>query len=315
MPLPRVISLLPSATEILCAIGGEKLLVGRSHECDYPPSIQDRPVLTGQKITEGSAAEIDAQVRAALATTEHSQPDSDRSLYTLDIDLLRTLKPDVILTQDLCEVCSIDLATVRACASELDPVPQIVSLNPKSIDDVFDNMLRVSEALGGSFVSQGRDALIALRERYWIAREYVNPYTPGPNVAFLEWMEPLFAGGHWTPELIGQAGGSHPLNPPGAKSRQVQPEELIESMPERMIVCPCGFDLVRIKRDMHLLTSQRWWKLLPAVQDARVMLVDGSQMFNRPGPRLIDALEWLVGWLNDRPELTPTGFPARPFRG
>lgn len=299
----RVVSLLPSATELLCAVGGQSLLVGRSHECDHPASITHVPVLTGQLITASSSAAIDQQVREALGDKANA------SLYTLDADLLQSLRPDVILTQDLCDVCSIDLNTVRQVAATLDPQPAIVSLNPTSIDDVFDDMLRVGEAVG--LAEQARHAMIELRERYWVAREYVNAYVPGPEVAVLEWMDPLFVAGHWTPQLVQDAGGVHSLNKPGAKSRQIAPEELLEAAPQRLVICPCGYDLAAIERELPALQNQRWWKLIPAVQDGHVALVDGNQMFARPGPRLVDALYWLVGWINDRPELIPPNFPAR----
>ncbi|HRP63418.1 MAG TPA: ABC transporter substrate-binding protein [Phycisphaerales bacterium] len=302
----RIVSLLPSATETLCAIGGGHLLVGRSHECDFPSSIAHLPVLTAQKTAGGTSAEIDQQVRDALNTESVST--GSVSLYSLNVDLLRSLQPDLILTQDLCEVCSIDLSTVRTIAASLDPQPHILSLDPHSLDDVFDDMLRVGEAAG--LVSRSREAMIALRERAWAAREYVNAYIEGPIVAFLEWMDPLFVGGHWTPQLIQFAGGRHTLNAPGEKSRRISPEELIETMPERLIICPCGYNMAAIERELPALQSQRWWKLLPAVQDGKIALVDGNQMFNRPGPRLVDALCWLVAWLHDLPELTPTGFPV-----
>lgn len=302
----RIVSLLPSATETLCAVGGEHLLVGRSHECDHPSSIAHLPVLTAQKTTGRTSAEIDEQVRAALSSDAAST--GSASLYSLDVDLFRSLQPDLILTQDLCDVCSIDLHTVRAVAASLQPQPNILSLNPHTLDDVFDDMLHVGEAAG--LVGESREAMIALRERAWAAREYVNAYIEGPSVAFLEWMDPLFVGGHWTPQLIQFAGGRHTLNAPGEKSRRINPEDLVESTPDRLIICPCGYNLAAIERELPALQSQRWWKLLPAVQAGRVALVDGNQMFNRPGPRLVDALCWLVAWLNDRPELTPKDFPV-----
>lgn len=300
----RVISLLPSATEVLCAIGGEALLVGRSHECDWPRSVCDRPVLTAQRTHGESSAAIDAQVREALQ--------ADRSLYTLDVERIRELRPDVILTQDLCDVCSIDLETVRGLAATLDAQPVIVSLNPHSVEDVFDDLLRVGEAVG--MMSEAEAAMVALRERYWTAVDYVNPYVEGPEVGFLEWMDPLFVGGHWTPQMIVAAGGRHSLNKAGEKSRRVEPEELIAAMPERLVVCPCGYDLRAIRREMPTLEQAKWWSLLPAVMDEQVMLVDGNQMFNRPGPRLVDAFCWLVGWINDRPEVLPEQFPVEPWR-
>lgn len=305
----RVVSLLPSATELLAAIGGEHLLVGRSHECDWPPTLADRPVLTGQRTTASTSAEIDRQVREALQS-KSEDAGADQSLYHLDADLLRDLKPDVILTQDLCEVCSIDLNTVRGIAATMKPEPVIVSLNPKSLDDLFDDLLQVGEAVG--MPDEAHETMLALRERMWVAREHANAYVEGPEIAFLEWMDPLFIGGHWTPQLIEYAGGRHSLNAPGSKSRQISAEELLALMPDRVVICPCGYDIKQTVRELNTLTEQRWWKLLPAVQDDQVVIVDGNQMFNRPGPRLIDALEWLSGWINDRPELIPLDFPVRP---
>lgn len=300
----RVVSLLPSATEVLCSFGGQHLLVGRSHECDFPAGIDHLPVLTGQRTHAATSAEIDAQVSAALG--------SGQSLYTLDVDLLRALRPDVILTQDLCDVCSIDLATVRGIAATMDPKPTVVSLNPTTLWQVLDDVLAVGEAVG--MADQAQATMVRLREGYWTAVDFVNPFVPGPPVLFLEWMDPPFVGGHWTPALINAAGARHVLNEAGAKSRRVTPEDLLEAAPERIVICPCGFGLDRIERELDALTTQRWWPLLPAVMSGdpdAIVLVDGNQMFNRPGPRLVDAFRWLVGWLNDRPELVPPGFPVR----
>lgn len=297
----RVVSLLPSATELLCAIGAADLLVGRSHECDFPDAILDRPVLTGQRTHATSSSEIDAQVRESLA--------SGQSLYTLDVEQLRALKPDVILTQDLCDVCSIDLNTVRGAIAEMNPQPAIISLDPKSLEDIYDDLLTVGRAIDRE--QDAERAMVALRERYWTARDYVNPYLEGPEVAFLEWMDPPFVGGHWTPQLIRDAGGRHSLNEPGSKSRQVNAEDLIESMPDRLIICPCGYSLDTVEARIDEAKKQSWWPLLPAVQEGRIALVDGNEMFNRPGPRLVDAFCWLVSWLNDRPEVVPTNFPVK----
>lgn len=309
MPKPRVVSLLPSATELLCEIGGEPLLVGRSHECDVPSTIADRPVLTAARTTAGSSAEIDAEVRAVLEA--EPEEGASASLYHLDATTLADLRPEVILTQDLCEVCSIDLATVRGVASRLDPSPEIVSLDPATVWDVLDDLLRVGRAV--DLEAEAEAAMVKLREAYWTAVDFVNPYVPGPEVLFLEWMDPPFVGGHWTPGLIEHAGGRHSLNEAGAKSRQVTPEDVVAAQPDRVVICPCGYDLDAIRRELPTLVERDWWKALPAVADGdpdAVMLVDGNRMFNRPGPRLVDAFRWLVGWLNDRPEVTPPGFPA-----
>lgn len=296
----RVASLLPSATEVLCAVGGREMLVGRSHECDFPPGLEALPVLTGQRIPAGTpSVEIDRQVREQLT--------SGQSLYTLDVERLAALRPDLILTQDLCEVCSIDLHAVRRAASAMRPAPAILSLNPHSLEDVFDDMLRVGEAVGRS--REAEAAMVGLRERFFNAKDFVNAYAPGPEVAFLEWLDPIFVGGHWTPQMIESAGGRHSLNAAGAKSRAVSPAELIGSSPEFVVVCPCGLGLDAVRREMATLLCQPWWRELPAVQSGRVALVDGNRMFNRPGPRLVEAFEWLVGWLHGINRLIPAGFP------
>jgi ABC-type Fe3+-hydroxamate transport system substrate-binding protein len=299
----RVVSLLPSATEIVVASGGADLLVGRSHECDFPPSLGHLPVLTKARTHGGSSASIDAEVSASLS--------SGQSLYDLDERLLAELRPDVIVTQNLCEVCSIDLRTVERVAASLPRRPTVVSLDPKTIFDVFDDILTVGAAIGRADAAER--AMVELRARYWSAVDFVNPYIPGPEVLFLEWCDPPFVGGHWTPGLIEAAGGRHSLNVLGAESRRATPEEILESAPERVIISSCGFDLARTRVDFDELVKTRWWPLLPAVLDASpraVALVDGNQMFNRPGPRLVDAFEWLVGWLNQRDELIPADFPA-----
>jgi len=329
----RVVSLLPSATELLCAIGGPaanpdlgglSVLVGRSHECDYPPAILPLPVLTGQRTDPAAApADIDRAVRAQLA--------GGHSLYWLDTDLLSGLKPDLILTQDLCRVCSIDLEAVRTLAAGLKPRPEILSLNPQGLEDVLDDLLNVGEAVG--LASEASIAVVALRDRLFRAMDYVNPYEDGPSVAFLEWTDPLFIGGHWTPQLIERAGGRHPLNPttatpgsgsasgPQAASRTagpsicIPPDALVATRPDALIICPCGIPLDRVRQMAAAMALKPWWRDLPAVRSGRVALVDGNQMFNRPGPRLVNAFEWLVGWLNDRPHLIPTDFPWEPYKG
>lgn len=302
----RVVSLLPSATEILCRIGAGELLVGRSHECDFPAEVADRPVLTGQVTHGGTSAAIDQAVRQAMR-----DGGGGASLYHLDERLLQELRPDVILTQDLCEVCSVDLRSVQRVAAAMDPRPAVVSLNPSTLWDVLDDVLRVGEAVGRADAAQ--QAMVELRDRYWSAVDFVNAYVPGPEVLFLEWCDPPFGGGHWTPALIEAAGGRHSLGAAGGKSRQLTPEEIIAAAPDRVVICPCGFGLDRALQELDVLKGTRWWPLLPAVMDGgpgRIAVVDGNQMFNRPGPRLVDAFCWLVGWLQDRPELVPEGFPA-----
>jgi len=332
----RVVSLLPSATESLCAIGGGSLLVGRSHECDFGAlgdglsagQLASLPVLTGQRTGPhegaGSSRRIDVDVRTALATSG--------SLYTLDTELLADLKPDVILTQDVCEVCSIDVGTVREAAREISrrrnhdgSPPTVISLNPAGVEDVLDDLFTIGRAVG--LQKNAAEVVGRLRERMFRAAEHVNAYVEGPVVGFMEWTDPVFVAGHWTVQLIERAGGRHPLNPTtideemgvgagmqwgmrtAGKSVRVPAEVFAATRPEWLVICPCGYGLEQARAATDELMGQAWFRSLPAVRSGRVAIVDGSQHFNRPGPRLIEAFEWLVGWLNDRAGLMPRGFP------
>lgn len=317
----RVVSLVPSATETLCLLGGSSLLVGRSHECDFPVEVLDRPALTSPTVGFTTSARVDDQVGQSVSRGE--------SLYRLNEALLADLRPDVILTQDLCSVCSIDLQAVEQVASQLDPVPTVVSLNPTTVEDVLDDALKIGAAVGLEDAAQR--LIVMLRERLHRAGDCVPAFVDGPSVAVLEWVDPIYVGGHWTPQLVERAGGRHLLNPTSAiadagsgvaaqldqrvagPSIRVDADQFIASRPEALIITPCGLDLETIRREVSALTEQSWWAELPAVQQGKVALVDGNQMFNRPGPRIVDAFEWLVGWLNDRPELIDADFPWEPM--
>jgi iron complex transport system substrate-binding protein len=321
----RIVSLVPSATEIVCLLDAQSQLVGRSHECDHPASLTGVPIVTSSSAgltLENAPSAIDQAVRDQLATGQ--------SLYHLDADRLAALGPDLILTQDLCVVCAIDQASVRRIAQSLPHAPRILSLNPETFEDVLDDVLRIGDAIDRQ--DRARDALVALRERVFRAIDYVNSFATGPSVAFIEWTDPIYIGGHWTPQLIERAGGMCPLNPtqavPGSgaaigpqqasrkagKSIRIPADILAASKPEALIISPCGVDLPRTRAMAAALAVQPWFADLPAVRTGRVALVDGNQMFSRPGPRLVDAFEWLVGWLNDRPEVIPPGFPWEPWQ-
>lgn len=311
-PPARVVSLLPSATEIVHRLGASHRLVGRSHECDFPPNLGPVPVLTASALpTAGLPAEIDRLVRESVS--------SGRSLYRLDSALLARLAPDLIITQDLCDVCSVDLATVRGVAAGLVPRPTILSLNPTTLEGVLDDVLRVGEALGLGSAAAG--VVVGLRERLFAAEEHVNPFVEGPRVLFLEWTDPLFVGGHWIPQMVERAGGRHVLNPTVAragsgaaigpqmaervagKSVAVTAETAAASKPEVVIVCPCGVGLSESVGLAKELKKAEW------MRGAEVYAVDGNQMFSRPGPRLVEAFEFLVGILSGVPGLVPAGFP------
>lgn len=330
----RVVSLVPSATEVLCRVGGRDLLVGRSHECDFPADparpLDRVPILTKPRADYApeqgrSAGEVDRLVREAMAGSQ--------SLYTLDTAKLAELDPDLILTQDLCHVCSIDVGSVRTIARHMRDAfgrhPQVVSLNPHTVEGVLDDLLTVGDAIKRP--EEARRVAVELRTRLFRAEEFVNPYEEGPVVGFLEWTDPLYVAGHWTVQLIERAGGRHPLNETVAKpdagaalgpqrgervagkSIAVAPEVFAATQPKFLIIAPCGLTLDQAEDEARNLAQHDWFKELPAVKAGRVAVVDGNHMFNRPGPRLIDAFEWLVGWLQNRPELIPPDFPWRPF--
>ncbi|KAI3423921.1 hypothetical protein D9Q98_009755 [Chlorella vulgaris] len=312
--MARVVSLLPSATEIVCLVAAEcdadgttPALVAKSHECDWPPGL-DLPMLTAAKTTFTTSADVDQQVRSALA--------SGNGLYTVDQEHLKQLQPDVIVTQSLCSVCSVDFCQVELVAAGIEPPPKLIDLNPANLQDVLADVERVGAELGQP--AAGKAAADKLRARLQAALNRVPTAAPGrkpPSVAFIEWVEPIFVGGHWTPQLIHMAGGSHPLNPHKAgggagKSFVATAQQVAGSQPDWIVVSPCGLDLATTRKELDsTLATQAWWQELTAVKAGQVVCVDGNQHFNRPGPRLIDALEFLVGLLHDQPELIPADFP------
>lgn len=318
----RIASLLPSATEIVALLGAGDLLVARSHECDQPPSVRRLPSLTSPLTRYTTSADVDRGVSASLST--------GASLYRLDVDTLHALAPDLIITQDLCRVCSVDLGTVRAAAASMSRPPAVLSLNPHSFEDVLDDIARVAEALGPPYPQRAARAIVALRERFFRAADHVNAFADPVPTLFMEWTDPPYIAGHWTAQLIERAGGEHTLNPtspmPGAgagaggqmahrtapPSRRVTPDQIVASAPRAVIICPCGLSLGRVRHELSELARHDWWRQLPAVTSRRVALVDGNLMFNRPSPSLVTAYEWLVAWLNHVPELIPDAFPWAP---
>jgi ABC-type Fe3+-hydroxamate transport system substrate-binding protein len=317
----RVVSMLPSATEMLCAIGGENMLVGRSLEDNYPTSVGDRPILTGQRTTYTTPADVNEQVGAALQ--------QGQSLYTIDEELLQKLQPDVILTQDICSVCAVDLKMVQHVASLMVPQPQVTSLNPMSLQEVLDCILQVGEAVGLqenalNYHSELRGRL----ERAMLRVKAIGRAEP-VRVAFIEWTDPIYIGGHWTPQLISMAGGQQTLNPASQDvaappSYCVTIDEILAAKPEVVIICPCGLTMEQVEAETERLAAEdgSWWHQLLQYQEeqqgseaVRIGFVDGDQMFNRPGPRLVDALEWLVSFLHahdaEARDMCPPGFPYK----
>ncbi len=284
--MPRIVSLIASATEIVCALGLEDQLVGRSHECDFPPSVQRLPVCTEPKFdVTGSSADIDRRVKAVLQDA--------LSVYRVHTDMLRALRPDVIVTQSQCEVCAVSQRDVEEAVGQwLDGRPRIVSLAPNALADVWDDIRRVAEAL--DVAGRGEELVRQLRQRITAIADRARALPHRPTVACIEWIDPLMAAGNWTPELVELAGGTNLFGTPGRHSPGLTWEQLQERNPEVIVVMPCGFDLERTRRDMPALTRRPGWVDLAAVRAGRVFLADGNQYFNRPGPRLVESLEILA---------------------
>jgi iron complex transport system substrate-binding protein len=284
--MPRVVSLIASATEIVCALGFEGQLVGRSHECDFPESVKRLPVCTEPKFdVEGSSYEIDRRVKAVLQ--------EGLSVYRVHADRLKQLAPDVIVTQSHCEVCAVSQRDVeRAVCDWLGTRPQVVSLAPNGLADVWDSIRQVAAALGAD--RRGEELVRGLQQRLTAIAERARALPDRPTVAYVEWIEPLMAGGNWVPELIEMAGGVNLFGEAGKHSPWMTWDELRGRDPDVIFVAPCGFDLARTRREMAALTERPDWHELRAVRGGRVYLADGNQFFNRPGPRLVESLEILA---------------------
>jgi len=284
--MERIASLLPSTTEIACALGFEKSLVGRSHECDYPGSITHLPALTAPKLDPGGTSrEIDDRVKQLVR--------DGLSVYRVDAERLRELAPSVILTQDQCEVCAASLADVEKALGEwIGARPKVMSLDPRTLGDVWGDLGRVAEALGAP--ERGLDLAELLAQRVAAVSERTQRIRARPSVACVEWIDPLMAAGNWMPELVALAGGRNLFGEPGNRSPWLDWEALRTADPDVIVVLPCGFDLSRTRAELPPLLAQPGWAELRAVENGRVYLTDGNQYFNRPGPRLAESLELLA---------------------
>ena len=280
----RVISLVPNGTEILFAVGAGDLVVGVSHECDYPAEARTRPILTGSALTPGmSAAEVDAAVS--------SQVGSGLSLYTLDEARIEELAPDVIVTQQLCPVCAVSTEQVNDAVSPLPRCPELVSLDPQTIGQVFADIRRVGEVTGHK--AEAGALLASLEQRLAVVRSAVSGH-PRPRVLALEWLDPPFAGGHWVPEMIGLAGAEAVLARPGDHSARLTWEQVAAADPDVIVVMPCGFDEAGAREQIATIADRPEWRSLRAVREGRIYPVDANGCFSRPGPRLVDGIERLA---------------------
>ena len=280
----RIVSLLPSATEIIDCLSLTEFLVGRSHECDYPPSVKDLPVCTEARLdSDKKSGEIDADVQTLIQ--------SALSIYKIKIDVLEKLQPTHIITQDQCDVCAVNLPEVkRAIAQLINSHPQVISLQPNLLKEVWADIEGVAQTLG----VEAQPVLNKLQNRIKAIANRVKDKSEKPTVIALEWTEPLMGAGNWIPELIEIAGGQPLLSVKGKHSPYLFWESLIDVEPEIIVIMPCGFDLERTERESQVLTQHPEWKSLKAVKNNKVFIVDGNAYFNRPGPRLVDSAEILA---------------------
>jgi iron complex transport system substrate-binding protein len=291
----RIVSLLPSTTEIVCALGLEDELLGITHECDYPPSVVDKPRLTSSRISHETmtSAEIDHAVRSQLANL-----DGHGSIYDLDEPRLRALKPDLILTQELCEVCAVSYKTVERAARMFEAEARVVSLEPNTIGDIFENIRMVGELTGRK--SEAERLVGELNRRLDRVRESTAQADRRPRTLMLEWLEPAFAPGHWVPEQVEIAGGDHAFGRAGQRSVATTAEEISAYAPEVIVLIPCGYYQADILRQLPDAKLPAGWKDLPAVRSGEVWATDATSYFSRPGPRVVEGVEILARILHPK---------------
>ena len=302
--LPRIVSFLPSATEMACALGLQDQLVGITHECDYPPSVKEKPVVVSSAISMATMtqAEIDSIVSERMR--------NGQSLYQVDEKLLQELAPDLILTQDLCQVCAPSGNEVTQALTALPRKPEILWLTPKSLAQIAENLRELGEATGRlekaeELIANGRAILDHVAERARAA-------STRPRVFCMEWIDPVYCSGHWVPEMVSIAGGVDHLGHEGSDSVRVAWEDVLAWKPEVLVIMPCGFNLHQVLELTPKLCERSGWHELPAVQQGRVYAVDASSYFARPGPRVVEGTELLAHIIH--PDIFPWAGPADAYR-
>jgi iron complex transport system substrate-binding protein len=282
----RIVSLLPSSTEIVCALGFEDALVARSHECDFPASVKNLPVVTAPKFNpKGSSSEVDQRVKTILQEAT--------SVYQVDAETLKSLHPDIIITQQQCEVCAVSFDDVKQVVGDyLGDTAEIISLEPNALQDVFNDIQRVADALDAA--PQGHELILQMKTRMNAIAERAALQQQRPTVASIEWIDPLMAGGNWMPTLVEMAGGTELFGKADEHSHWITWDNLKQADPDVLVILPCGYDIPKAMSELSVLCNREDWGELAAVKNNRVYITDGNQYFNRPGPRLVESLEILA---------------------
>jgi iron complex transport system substrate-binding protein len=296
----RIVSLVPAATEIAAALGLMEDVVGVSHECDFPREANARPRVTNCPVHNAghTSKEIDEWVRRSLR--------ENGTIYTIDQPLLRELRPDVILTQKLCDVCAVGYGTVARLAETLPGPPRVVNLEPSNLSDIFDDIHRI--ALACDVTERAEELVAKLATRVEVVRKRAADVAHRPRCFLMEWVDPPFCSGHWGPELVEIAGGHDQLGRKHQPSAQIDWQEVLDARPEIIVLALCGYDVDLAQRDYELLREFAGFDLLPAARTGEIYLVNASAYFARPGPRIIDSIEMLAGILH------PKEFPEFAFR-
>jgi iron complex transport system substrate-binding protein len=290
----RICSLLPSATEILFALGLGDSVAGVTHECDFPPEAAKKPPLIRPRVDPHAApAELDRQVMEIVARGE--------SIYAVDAELLGTISPDLIVTQDLCHVCAASPDDLATALTRLPKKPRVLSLTPHSLSDVWDDIRRVGEATGRRREAQA--LAITLEQRVAAIEMKTGQFAVRPRVACLEWLDPFYVGGHWVPEMVVKAGGEDVLGRAGEPSFRVTAEQIAESRADVIVVMPCGYNLARVTAECRIDSLPASWAELPAIRERRVYAVDANSYFSRPGPRLADGVAILAEILHPQQKI------------
>jgi iron complex transport system substrate-binding protein len=289
----QIVSFLPSATEMVCALGLSEQLIGITHECDYPPEVRGKAIV----VRKALPIETMSQREIDIAVSERMR--EGRSLYEVDEKLLQELAPDLILTQDLCQVCAPSGNEVSQALNLLPKRPQVLWLTPNSLEEIFANLRELGEATG--HIKEAEELIAEGRARLQKIEAVTRNLSFRPRVFCMEWLDPVYGSGHWVPEMVKIAGGLDALSQEGADSVRIPWDEVVEWKPEVLIVTPCGFDLEQtVEQSRQLFTYPRW-STLPAVRNGRVYAVDANSYFARPGPRVVDGTELLAHLIH--PEL------------